>query len=131
MQCVTPMLRLANKNDLSDVKIIGSKALKYIMESNQNYISNTGIHNFSEWLTDEWQKTIIPCGVCYACRLTYSAEWATRIMLEKEYYPDHECWFITLTYDDKHVKIPNEFTYVKPDPEYIKQYGKSAKKWHH
>ena len=44
---------------------------------------------------------MIPCGKCWACRLNYSAEWATRIMLESK-KNDHN-YFITLTYDDEHV----------------------------
>lgn len=45
----------------------------------------------------------VPCRHCFACQLNYSAEWATRIMLECQKYENN--WFITLTYDDKHVPI--------------------------
>ena len=45
----------------------------------------------------------IPCGKCIGCRLEYSRQWANRLMLEKEYYPDEQCWFVTLTYDDDYV----------------------------
>lgn len=45
----------------------------------------------------------IPCGQCIGCRLDYSREWSTRIMVEKRDYPDDECWFVTLTYDDDHL----------------------------
>lgn len=52
---------------------------------------------------------IIPCGQCIECRLQYSREWATRIMLEKQYgyngkpYPDGTAWFLTLTYADEYL----------------------------
>lgn len=43
----------------------------------------------------------IPCGHCKACRLKKSREWATRCALEAEGYEFN--YFLTLTYDDKHV----------------------------
>lgn len=54
----------------------------------------------------------IPCGTCLGCRVDKSREWANRLLLEKEYYPDDQCYFITLTYDDDHVP----YTYY-PDPD--------------
>lgn len=51
----------------------------------------------------------IPCGQCIECRLQYSREWATRVMLEKNFgynggqYPDGSCWFLTLTYEDEYL----------------------------
>lgn len=37
----------------------------------------------------------IPCGQCIECRLAYSRQWATRMMLEAQ---DHKgCYFLTLT----------------------------------
>lgn len=50
-----------------------------------------------------WQT--IPCKKCYACRLNYSAEWATRITCECK-NSEHN-YFITLTYDDNHLPIAN------------------------
>ncbi|QCS36162.1 replication initiator protein [Capybara microvirus Cap1_SP_143] len=49
----------------------------------------------------------VPCGKCLGCRLAYSKQWTSRIMLELPYH-DHS-WFVTLTYDDEHLPI-NEFT---------------------
>lgn len=53
-----------------------------------------------------WKKTedmfqTIGCGQCSACRLDYSRQWAIRCCLEANYYKFN--WFITLTYDDKHL----------------------------
>lgn len=51
----------------------------------------------------------IPCGQCIECRLQYAREWATRVMLEKNFgyngrpYPDGTCWFLTLTYEDEYL----------------------------
>lgn len=57
------------------------------------------------WLHDHYRRiTAVPCGHCIECRLTYAMDWATRCMLEKKYYPEEECWFLTLTYDDDHLR---------------------------
>lgn len=50
----------------------------------------------------------IPCGHCTACRLNHSKQWATRCMLESETWEEN--YFITLTYDEEHHIIPEEFT---------------------
>lgn len=47
----------------------------------------------------------IPCGQCVECRLNYSRQWATRAMLEKKYWPENQCWFLTLTYSDEYLPI--------------------------
>lgn len=45
----------------------------------------------------------IPCRQCIGCRLDYSKDWATRIMLEAMEHDKMSNWFLTLTYDDDHV----------------------------
>ena len=52
----------------------------------------------------------IPCGRCIECRLKYSRDWATRMMLESQYH--ESSYFVTLTYDDLHV--PKSYY---PDPD--------------
>lgn len=49
---------------------------------------------------------IIPCGHCIGCRLDYSREWANRGYLESKCWEQN--WFVTLTYDEDHLIIPNE-----------------------
>lgn len=45
----------------------------------------------------------VPCGRCIGCRLDHAKMWADRCMLELQ---DHdESYFVTLTYDDEHVKL--------------------------
>lgn len=46
---------------------------------------------------------LIKCGKCEGCRIDKSREWANRLLLEKEYYPDDQVWFATFTYDEQHV----------------------------
>lgn len=48
--------------------------------------------------------TRIPCGKCIGCRLDYSREWANRGYLEALQYEQN--WFITLTYDEDHIYVP-------------------------
>ncbi len=45
----------------------------------------------------------IPCGQCIECRLAYSRDWATRMMLELPYH--ESSYFVTLTYSDDYVPV--------------------------
>ena len=64
----------------------------------------------------------IPCGHCIGCLLDRSRQWADRCMLEaktqKDKYNRPSC-FITLTYDDEHLKdLPyNPDMYPDYDPD--------------
>lgn len=62
---------------------------------------------FKKFLDDPTVKRV-PCGHCMGCRLAYSRVWANRLMLEKQYYRDSQCWFVTLTYNDWHVPLTNQ-----------------------
>lgn len=44
----------------------------------------------------------VPCGKCMECKLDYSREWANRCLMEMVQYPVN--MFVTLTYDDEHIK---------------------------
>lgn len=45
----------------------------------------------------------IPCGKCVGCRMAKAKEWSVRCALERSYYPEDDCLFLTLTYDDDHL----------------------------
>lgn len=45
---------------------------------------------------------MIPCGKCVGCRLDYSRTWADRMMFELQH--TGKGIFLTLTYNDKHIK---------------------------
>lgn len=49
---------------------------------------------------------LIPCGKCPACVQNKSLEWCARLMKEAEEWK--YTYFITLTYDDKHIKDLNK-----------------------
>lgn len=50
------------------------------------------------YLTD---PTPIPCGHCVGCRMDRAKDWKVRCVLES--LAHKECWFVTLTYDDRHL----------------------------
>lgn len=49
----------------------------------------------------------IPCGHCLGCREDQAREWASRLIMEMQYYDS--AYFITLTYDDSHI---HSVTYI-------------------
>lgn len=81
-------------------KIISRANAMQMLQADENTVK----YRLNEWnKNNRTQFQLIPCKKCWACQLNYSAEWATRIMLECK---DHENnWFITLTYDDDHLPI--------------------------
>lgn len=52
------------------------------------------------------QKYELPCGKCIGCDLDRSKIWAMRCVKEASLYPEGYNWFVTLTYDDKHLSSP-------------------------
>lgn len=56
-------------------------------------------------VTGEYLEAIrVPCGECVGCKLDYSREWASRIMMES-LMQGGEGLFVTLTYDDDHLPV--------------------------
>lgn len=111
MKCVTPMMRIYNKEEQRSGKVISRRDAMQILEAD----NNAQRKRLFSWWDDKTAWQMIPCKKCWACQLNYSAEWATRIMLEAK---KDECnWFITLTYDDEHlpiaekIQIPGNITY--------------------
>lgn len=57
-----------------------------------------------EWYKKKYRRIDkIPCGQCMECRLNKARTWANRLVLEKADYPEEECWFVTLTYNDDNI----------------------------
>lgn len=46
----------------------------------------------------------IPCGHCVGCRMDHAKEWKVRCCKEAEHYPPGQVHFITLTYDEEHLR---------------------------
>lgn len=47
------------------------------------------------------REIYLPCGKCHGCRLVNVRQWSLRMMHQARYSAPN--WFITLTYDDKHM----------------------------
>ena len=111
MRCVTPMFRRFNPYDSNDKgKIVPRSEVLDQLNYDPNHIRFClNKMNDPERVRRTGRKyQTIPCGKCYACRLNYSAQWATRLTLEAKEY-EHN-YFITLTYDDEHLVQPNHIT---------------------
>lgn len=101
MQCVTPMFRVFQKDHHETGRIISREKVLGKINYDPNYIRKQ-MARFKE-ADPSIGIEQIPCGQCWSCKLNYSAEWATRIVLECK-KSEHN-YFITLTYDADHLPI--------------------------
>lgn len=100
MPCKHPLIRAENMKKIVTAQD-GHKYYKPMI---------IGLDKFNEWEMDKhhpnYNYKLIPCGKCIGCRLDYSREWANRGFLEAL------CWkqnyFVTLTYNDEHLKMIRE-----------------------
>lgn len=120
MSCVKPLIRAETFETYINKK--GGKSYK------TEFLERTDFDKYGEkFLQHKYRKIQpIPCGQCIECRLQYSRDWATRIMLEKENgyncnfneygpyicrpYPDGTTWFLTLTYADEYLPTYKTFS---------------------
>lgn len=109
MQCITPMFRLYDISTGETKRIISRAEVMQNLELNPNNIRWQLSKMNAHYLTKNMLVQTIPCKNCWACNLNYSAEWATRNMLETLEH-DHN-YFITLTYDEEHLPIPETMSY--------------------
>ncbi|QCS36624.1 replication initiator protein [Capybara microvirus Cap3_SP_541] len=58
---------------------------------------------------EEQAMQLVPCGQCIGCRLDYSRHWADRLVLELSKY-NGSALFITLTYNDDHLPLSDDFS---------------------
>lgn len=128
MQCVTPMFFIYDLGDKKHGRIVPREEVLGDLNYNPNHISGILSGSRSSSLkSKQWIK--IPCRKCYACKLNYSAEWATRITLECK-KSEHN-YFITFTYDDEN--LPENGSLQPEDMKTFinslrKQYERAAKK---
>lgn len=83
-------------------------------------------------LGDETRRdaVTVPCGKCRGCRADQGRDWAIRIKHESDLHPDAS-WFITLTYDDKHIPgtwPDDERTIGSLDPDDVSLFLKRLRK---
>lgn len=100
-QCPTPRIRAETHEVYTNQK--GGKSYK--VEWLERDLYDQAKKDKSHWLWAKYRRVqAVPCGQCIECRLSYAMDRATLCMLEKKYYPEEECWFLTLTYDDLHIR---------------------------
>lgn len=125
MNCITPMIRfyqdknllpeserqkVINKEIKLAQKILPREVVMKKMLNDENLITHLERRNQElEKHKSIWRYQAIPCGHCVACRLKYSAEWATRIMCECQ-KSEHN-YFVTLTYDEINLPIAESANY--------------------
>lgn len=122
MRCVTPMFREYieyTPEQKARLKENGTKQFQRIVPRSEvakelsrypnaiRTLDQINEDNARNGNPKRWQT--IPCKNCYACKLNYSAEWATRIVCECK-KSEHN-YFITLTYDDKHLPVAQNIIY--------------------
>lgn len=91
-QCLSPYcaVSLYEKND-------GKKALKLFSKTRQNY----NLKDLKKVYGSE-NVFVLPCGTCESCRRNKAEEWAIRCALEAKEHNFN--YFLTLTFDDFHIK---------------------------
>lgn len=97
MTCYHPLIRVEDRS-----KRIRAKDGHYYFKANVISADNFELERTEN--TNYYKKQIIPCGNCIGCRLDYSREWANRGYLES--LTSNGAWFITLTYNDEVLEIP-------------------------
>lgn len=103
------MFRRYERSDHSKGTVVPRSEVMHELELNPNNIRFCLENMNSPRTQSKYKYEQIPCGKCWACQLNYSAEWATRIMVEAKKY-DHN-YFVTLTYNDENVPILEKVEY--------------------
>lgn len=104
--CKAPMARLETFTRYTNKK--GGISFKPIFTSWADVERNPRFYKAKYRKVDQ-----IGCGTCWECRLQKARNKANQMMLETKLYPENECWFITLTYNDENLhtaRIKNEST---------------------
>lgn len=91
---------------------LGIQRIKIIFCNSPEFISYEYYQDLNEKLKKQTNKygerigyKLIPCGKCIACRKQERYSWATRIELEAKQYNTN--YFITLTYNEENIYIPD------------------------
>ena len=120
MQCITPMVRLYNDvpKEYEDQKIwqriVPRHEVFQNMQSNENYLTRIQDKNYDlERKGSKLRYQLIPCKHCWACKLNYSKDWATRLTWECKKH-EHR-YFITLTYDEENLPLYERMQYIDKD----------------
>ena len=99
MTCYSPLVRI----EYPHRKVTAKDGHEY------NYARIISTDEYENWnkIKNPLEKvTRIPCGKCIGCRLEYSRQWAIRNVYESRCWSNN--WFVTLTYDQEHLYIPDQ-----------------------
>lgn len=110
MSCYHPNIIIIQENAI--IKKDGSKGHKtsFIPWTEKNYESyinwnKTWSEKTYTYINGQKTKFILaPCGMCQGCKTDRRKEWAIRLEKESKYYKHN--YFITLTYEDSNIIIP-------------------------
>lgn len=103
MGCVTPMFYYYPIGKKSEGRIVPRSEVMHELDYDPKSIRRY-LDDANKRAKQYGHRYIqVPCNHCWGCQLRYSAEWATRIMLEAQKYENN--FFITLTYDPEHLPI--------------------------
>lgn len=113
MPCYQPFIRIENKKKWLKAKDGHMYHPATIQEASKIFgdrLEDIDLksENIKNMLHSDYEYTTIPCGNCIGCRLEYSRQWANRGYLESKCWAQN--WFVTLTYDEDHIFIPEEVT---------------------
>lgn len=111
MQCVTPMFRKYEQGKHSKGTVVPRTEVMQDLYYDPNVIRHTlyELNTYNRRTNNRYLYEQIPCGHCWACKLNYASQWATRIMVEC--LNSQHNYFITFTYDDSNIPIPSETQY--------------------
>lgn len=116
MTCSKPLIRAETWERYTTKEGKTAYRTEWLQRDFYDKIKNS--KNWNWWNGNKYRRiTPIPCGRCLDCQLNYARQWATDCMLEKKYWSDDQCWFITLTYSDEYL----------PTYEYKREDGKNYK----
>lgn len=104
MQCISPLIRAETNYQYINKKGGISYKTVFLPRSTWDYWQKHPDIMEHEIERREFRKVEpVGCGQCTPCKLNYSRDRATLIMMEKIYHENTASWFITLTYDDEHI----------------------------
>ena len=125
MQCITPMFYYYKIGDKKHGKVVPRTAVLDTLNYEPNYIRSQLEAKNNAAMSSGHKYIKIPCQKCWACQLKYSAEWATRIMLEAKKYENN--YFITLTYNDDNLPIAEHTGWIQYDKNPNDPWGERIK----
>lgn len=117
MQCTNPLI----KGELNTVHLTknGKLTPDVIFLDRDKY--DKGYYNSQVGIGNKYKRIYpIACQQCITCRLNYSRDRATQMMLETVEHNEDECWFLTITYNDEH--LPHHTVKVKSERDGYKGY---------